>query len=71
VRDAFLVFLMVIAAGLLYAMVALLRWGFSDGADDEVSFWSVLGAVILLAAAGGLLLVVGHAVGVTLPNLGS
>jgi hypothetical protein len=69
-RDAFLIFLMLVTAVLLYGMVAVLRWGFSDPVDEGVAFMASLGAGVLLGAAAFLLLVVGHAVGVDVPGLG-
>jgi hypothetical protein len=71
VRDAFLAFLMALAAAILagYGWFARDFMSRHELNADEVAGIVIIG-LIALAEAAAILVVVGHAVGVTIPDVG-
>jgi len=73
VRDAFLIFLLVLAAALIAGYVAFVAWMFRTAADDDEPEMPgcllavITGAVIMCVLA--ILATVGHAVGVNVSDL--
>jgi hypothetical protein len=73
VRDAFLIFLLVLAAALIAGYVAFVAWIFRTAANgDEPEVPGCLLLVITVVVGTGVLTIlaaVGHAVGVSMSNL--
>ncbi len=73
-RETFLVFLLVIAVGLIATWVAFAWWCLRAVSDDEEAgcgLWLliIVSAVFAFGIAGTILTAVGHAVGIHLPSL--